>query len=226
MRQAIPESYARQSLGPIQQATPERNAETCPTRPNTVCPNEQFLGETRKHGEIFANVPQRSQRTAFRQDFTEMYSRTAYFGEMVVFCTLRTEKTLSEGTFREYLAKNVEVFCPRVQNTPIYSRPRRRRRRIMHDEATGNRIFPPRRRRRRLLHFPRSDLRSPRGKGRRRIGGARKPFATTPARGKERGGQAALLPSLPSRGKQCLDRQEPESSILIDWGPRSGTLID
>ena len=43
-----------QSLDPIQQATPERNVETCPTRSDTACPNEQFLGETRKHGEIFA----------------------------------------------------------------------------------------------------------------------------------------------------------------------------
>lgn len=87
------------------------------------------------------NVLQRSQRTAFRHDFTEMYSWTAHFGEIGVFCTLRTEKTLSEGTFREYLAKNVEVFCPRVQNTPILPLfgpgPSRKRRRACCPQRSG-----------------------------------------------------------------------------------------
>lgn len=55
--------------GPIQQATPERNAETCPTRPDTACPNEQFLGETRKHGEIFAKCTPAQPENSFPARF-------------------------------------------------------------------------------------------------------------------------------------------------------------
>ena len=61
----------------------------------------------------------RSLRATFWRDFAEMYARTAYFGNISVFCTLRAGKTLSEGTFHEYLARKARLFCPRVQNTLI-----------------------------------------------------------------------------------------------------------
>lgn len=61
----------------------------------------------------------RSLRATFWRDFAEMYARAVYFGNISVFCTLRAGKTLSEGTFHEYLARKARLFCPRVQNTLI-----------------------------------------------------------------------------------------------------------
>ena len=53
----------------------------------------------------------RSLRTTFWRDFAETYARTAYFGNISVFCTLRAGKTLSEGTFQRNLARKARYFA-------------------------------------------------------------------------------------------------------------------